>query len=130
VQVEVEVLSYQMRKTCPECFVLNPRTKIFSFHARKELAGQEIPLMVKYTDGLGGKSSFPFFIEVDPLPEIEPSQDKPDPDENRNQTDNDSKDIKYEDTVEPELTPEQSYLKEWKETNKFGYLLSGEVLVT
>jgi len=30
----------------------------------------------------------------------------------------------------PVLTPEQSYLDEWKGNNKFGYLLSGEVLVT
>jgi hypothetical protein len=30
----------------------------------------------------------------------------------------------------PPLTPEQSYLKDWKESNRFGYLLSGEVFVS
>jgi hypothetical protein len=61
-----------------------PRARTFTFHANAVLAGQEIRLAVKYTDVLGGKSTFPFFIDVDPLTEIEidldqkDSSDKPD----------------------------------------------------
>ena len=67
VVTEFEVLSDIPRNICRECFVWNPRSLVFVFHAKEELAGYSIRLVVKYTDDNDETSTYPFMIEVDSL---------------------------------------------------------------
>lgn len=76
--VDLKVLTNLAKDECLECFVWDQRAASLVFYAKPALAGFNISLRVDYTDERGGKSQFPFFIEVDPLPEVSEEPDDSD----------------------------------------------------